>query len=62
MNPLLDFSGLPRFSDITPEHVLPAMEQLIAEARAAIAKVCLLYTSGVKRKLEIRTDWRLLDL
>ncbi|MBP6529717.1 MAG: M3 family metallopeptidase [Burkholderiales bacterium] len=39
MNPLLDFSGLPRFSDITPEHVMPAMEQLIAEARAAIAKV-----------------------
>jgi len=39
MNPLLDFSGLPRFSDITPEHVMPAMEQLIVEARAAIAKV-----------------------
>ena len=39
MNPLLDFSGLPRFSDITPAHVMPAVEQLIAEARAAVAKV-----------------------
>jgi oligopeptidase A len=35
-NPLLDFSGLPRFSDIKPEHVGPAIEQLIAEARAAM--------------------------
>ncbi|MEQ1596735.1 MAG: M3 family metallopeptidase [Casimicrobium sp.] len=39
MNPLLDFSGLPRFSDITPAHVMPAVEQLIAEARAAVVKV-----------------------
>jgi len=35
-NPLLDFSGLPRFSAILPEHVGPAMEQLLAEARAAM--------------------------
>ena len=34
-NPLLDFSGLPRFSAIRPEHVAPAIEQLIEEARAA---------------------------
>ena len=34
-NPLLDFSGLPRFSEIKPEHVGPAIEQLIEEARAA---------------------------
>jgi len=32
---LLDFSGLPRFSEIKPEHVGPAIEQLIEEARAA---------------------------
>ncbi|HLX79329.1 MAG TPA: M3 family metallopeptidase [Burkholderiales bacterium] len=37
-NPLLDFSGLPRFSDIKPEHVGPAMEQLLAEARAAMKR------------------------
>jgi oligopeptidase A len=35
-NPLLDFSGLPRFSAIRPEHVGPAVEQLLAEARAAM--------------------------
>ena len=38
-NPLLDFSGLPRFSDIRPEHVAPAMDQLLAEGRAVIGKV-----------------------
>ena len=36
MNPLLDFTSLPRFADILPEHVNPAIEQLIEEARAAI--------------------------
>ncbi len=35
-NPLLDFSGLPRFAAITPGHVGPAMEQLLAEARTAM--------------------------
>ena len=39
MNPLLDFSALPRFSEIKPEHVNPAVEQLIAEARAAIIEI-----------------------
>ena len=34
-NPLLDFSGLPRFSEIKPEHVGPAIDHLIAAARAA---------------------------
>jgi oligopeptidase A len=36
MNPLLDFSGLPRFSDIKPEHVAPAIDELLAAARAAV--------------------------
>ena len=36
MNPILDFTSLPRFADIEPAHVAPAIEQLIAEARAAI--------------------------
>ena len=35
-NPLLDFSGLPRFTRIEPEHIAPATEQLLAEARAAV--------------------------
>jgi oligopeptidase A len=37
MNPLLDFSGLPRFSDIKPEHVTPAVDELLAAGRAAVA-------------------------
>ena len=35
-NPLSDFSGLPRFAELKPEHVAPAMDQLLAEARAAM--------------------------
>ena len=35
-NPLLDFSGLPRFEEIRPTHVAPAMTQLLAEAEAAV--------------------------
>ena len=40
MNPLLDFTGLPRFDTITPEHVAPAIHQLLEENRALIA--CLI--------------------
>jgi len=39
VNPLLDFSGLPRFVDIRPEHVAPAIDALLDEARATIARV-----------------------
>ena len=39
MNPLLDFSGLPRFAEIKPEQVAPAIEQLLAENRALIAQL-----------------------
>ena len=39
MNPLLDFSGLPRFAEIKPEHVAPAIDQLLAENRALIARL-----------------------
>ena len=35
MNPLLDFSGLPRFDAIRPEDVAPAIDELVARARAA---------------------------
>ncbi|MDX1489058.1 MAG: M3 family metallopeptidase, partial [Acidiferrobacterales bacterium] len=31
---MLDQSGLPRFSEICPEHVLPALEQVLGENRA----------------------------
>ena len=35
-NPLLDFSGLPRFDAIRPEHIAPAIDALLAEAEAAV--------------------------
>ena len=37
-NPLLDFSGLPRFEAIRPEHVAPALDVLLAEAEAAVSQ------------------------
>jgi oligopeptidase A len=36
MNPLLDFSALPRFDRIKPEHVAPAMDELLAAGRRAV--------------------------
>ena len=39
MNPLLDFSGLPRFSELKPGHVAPALDQLLAESRAVISNI-----------------------
>jgi len=39
MNPLLDTSGLPRFAEIQPEHVTPAVEQILADNRALIARL-----------------------
>lgn len=35
-NPLLDFSGLPHFDAIQPEHIAPAIDALLAEAEAAV--------------------------
>jgi len=36
MNPLLSFVGLPRFNEIKPEHVAPAIDELLAAGRAAL--------------------------
>ncbi len=38
-NPLLDTAGLPLFDRIAPEHVAPAMDVLLADAEAALARV-----------------------
>jgi oligopeptidase A len=35
-NPLLDTTGLPRFAEIRPEHVTPAIDTLLADAEAAL--------------------------
>jgi oligopeptidase A len=38
-NPLLDFSDLPRFAAFSPEHIGPAVDGLLAENRALIARL-----------------------
>jgi oligopeptidase A len=38
-NPLLDFTDLPRFDAIKPEHVTPAIEALLDENRAVVAQL-----------------------
>jgi len=38
-NPLLDFSGLPRFASIRPAHATPAVDALIAQARDVVERV-----------------------
>ncbi len=37
-NPLLDFTGLPRFAELGPAHVAPAIDTLLTEARAAMMR------------------------
>jgi oligopeptidase A len=39
MNPLLDFSGLPRFPDFRVDLVTPAVDRLLAENRALIERI-----------------------
>ncbi len=39
MNPLLDTSSLPRFSEIQPEHVEPAIDQVLTENRKRISEL-----------------------
>jgi oligopeptidase A len=38
-NPLLDFSGLPRFGSFDPEQITPALDVLIERARTALEQV-----------------------
>jgi oligopeptidase A len=38
-NPLLDFSGLPRYGAVTTDHITPAVDTLLAECRAADAQL-----------------------
>ncbi|UCF74455.1 MAG: M3 family metallopeptidase [Betaproteobacteria bacterium] len=39
MNPLLDFSGLPRFAEFKLEHVAPAIDRLLTDNRALVARL-----------------------
>jgi len=38
-NPLLDFQDLPRFDAIQPEHIAPALDELLAQASDALEQV-----------------------
>ena len=38
-NPLLDFGGLPRFDQIRPDDVTPAIDELLANAREAVSRI-----------------------
>lgn len=38
-NPLLDFTDLPRFAEISPEHIGPALDVLLADAQLAVDRV-----------------------
>jgi len=40
-NPLLDFSNLPRFADIKPEHVTPAVDQLLRDNRILVERIAI---------------------
>ena len=59
-NPLLDFSDLPLFDQILPEHVSPAMDNLLANAETALAKVTAddfpASWSGIAAVLDVATE------
>ena len=55
-NPLLETEGLPRFSAITPAHVEPAVDALLADYRARID--ALLASDGAARFLRGRARRR----
>src|SRR5258707_12647291 len=38
VNPLLDFSGLPRYGSVRPEHIAPAVDELLGENRSLLAR------------------------
>ncbi|MEO7399543.1 MAG: M3 family metallopeptidase [Polaromonas sp.] len=59
-NPLLDFSGLPLFDRIQPEHVGPAMDELLVKADAALEQVTApafpASWSEISRVLDVATE------
>ncbi len=59
-NPLLDFSDLPLFDRITPEHVAPAIEALLTDANAALETVTAAafpaQWRGIAQVLDVATE------
>ena len=48
-NPLADFTDLPRFAEIRPEHIGPALDVLLAQAQAAVDRAEDPATQGIPR-------------
>ena len=59
-NPLLDFADLPRFDAIRPEHVAPAVAELLARADAALQRVTApdfpADWQAIARELDVATE------
>jgi oligopeptidase A len=59
-NPLLDFSGLPRFDQIRTEHIAPAIDALLAETEAALHAVTQpafpAEWTAISRTLDVATE------
>ena len=59
-NPLLDFSGAPLFDRILPEHVSPALDLLLADAKLALHKVTAssfpASWNGISAVLDVATE------
>lgn len=59
-NPLLDFTDLPLFDQIRPEHVAPAINQLLAQSQSALDKVVAPHFPAdwktIARTLDVATE------
>ncbi len=59
-NPLLDFSDLPLFDQVRPEHVAPAMDALLQESNAALEHVTAhnfpADWTAIARELDVATE------
>ena len=59
-NPLLDFSDVPLFNSILPEHVGPAIDTLLVDAQAALEKVTArdfpASWNGISAVLDVATE------
>ncbi len=59
-NPLLDFSDLPLFDQIRPEHVAPAVDALLQESNAALERVTAHdfppSWAAIARELDVATE------
>ena len=59
-NPLLHFEGLPLWDQVRPEHVGPAMDELLARADQALAQVTQpdfpADWNAIARALDVATD------